>query len=329
MILSKTPYRISLFGGGTDFPDWYLNHGGAVISSTIDKYCYISCRTKLPFFEHKYRFVYSSIENVSAIKEIKHPAIRGVFEWYKIDECLEVHHDGDLPARSGLGSSSAFTVGLLNVLGAQKGEAWSKQELASCALHVEQNVIGEPCGSQDQVAVAFGGLNKIEFHTDGKFHVKPLTVGLERVDVLNNHLLLFFTGTQRYSSDIETEKIKVLDKKTAELYRMFEMVDESIEILTQKVFDYSRFGKLLHESWLLKRGLVEGVSNTTIDEAYGVAMKNGAIGGKILGAGGGGFLIMFAEPKFHQTIIDALSGMVHVPFKFEQSGSHISALQKS
>ena len=327
MIISKTPYRISFFGGGSDFPEWYREHGGAVLSTTIDKYCFISCRHLPPFFKHRHRIVYSAIEDVVNISDIKHPSVRGVLEWLELDTGFEIHHDGDLPARSGLGSSSAFTVGLLNVLRAQQNGRYEKKSLAKDAIYVEQQVIGEVVGSQDQVAVAFGGLNHITFGRDPEFDVSPVVMSPENKKSLNDHMLLFFTGIQRFASSIEEEKVGKMKQNKANIRDIQQQVNAGLEILHSKNFNVEDFGKLLHEGWQLKRSLSKNVSNAMIDEAYQKAIDCGALGGKILGAGGGGFMLVFAAPQHHASIIEQLGSFVHVPFKFESSGSSIALYQ--
>ena len=327
MIITKTPFRISFFGGGTDYPDWYLQHGGAVLATSIDKYCYVSCRHLPPFFEHHHRIVYSRIENVQTVDEIVHPAVRGVFNWLKVDSGLEVHHDGDLPARSGLGSSSSFTVGLLHAIRALRGEQVAKADLALEAIHVEQKVIGENVGSQDQVTAAHGGFNRVLFRTDGNIVVEPVILKSERRQQLNDHLMLFFTGLTRTASDIAAEQIRNLDSKRDELDAMRAMVDQAVSILAAPHHDLSDFGKLLHEGWARKRKLATNVSNSTIDEAYDAALGAGALGGKLLGAGGGGFLLIFAPPERQAKIRQALSTFIHVPFRFETGGSSIALYQ--
>lgn len=329
MIISKTPYRISFFGGGTDFPAWYRENGGAVLSTTIDKYCYISCRNLPPFFEHKHRFVYSIIEDVVNVCDIKHPAIRGIFQWLDIQVGLEIHHDGDLPARSGLGSSSSFTVGLLNALRAHSNKYYSKASLAKDAIFVEQEVIGETVGSQDQVAAAYGGFNQITFGGGAEFIVKPVIMQPTMQRKLNDHLLLFFTGVQRFASQIEKTKLKRLGANAHIMRRISQMVDEGLAILTSDTVDFNDFGRLLHECWVAKSGLSSEVSSSQIDEAYRTALAEGALGGKLLGAGGGGFMLIFADPRYHQAITQRLAKFVHVPFEFENSGSTIALYQPS
>lgn len=323
MIISQTPFRISFFGGGTDYPAWYKEHGGAVISTTINKYGYITCRMLPPFFEHKHRIVYSKIEMVKSIEEIDHPAVRAVFNYLGIKDGLELHYDGDLPARSGIGSSSSFTVGLLNTLYAFKGQIQSKQELAEKAIHIEQDIIKETVGSQDQIAAAFGGINRINFLTNGKFQVSPVIIPHWRADELNSRLILFFTGFSRIAETVAKSKIENFKAKEKHLFRMHEMVDHAQKILESPTGDFNDFGKMLHEAWRLKRELSEKVSNSSIDEIYKAGIDNGAIGGKILGAGGGGFILFYADPENHDKIRSALSHLIEVDFKFDYSGSQI------
>ena len=323
MIISRTPFRISFFGGGTDYPKWFEQHGGAVLGTAIDKYCYISVRNLPPFFEHKYRIVYSKIENTIDIKDIEHPAVRAVLQWMEIDGGLEIHHDGDLPARSGLGSSSSFTVGMINSLRALQGLYSENKDLARKAIHVEQNVIGEHVGSQDQVFAAMGGLNKITFHRDGDFSVTPIILPVQRKKMFNDHLMLFFTGFSRFASDIAKTKIDNFSKRETELKHMQSMVDDAISILADDGKPIDDFGKLLNETWQYKKKLSNSVSSPQIDEMYEAAMDAGALGGKILGAGGGGFLLVFARPEHQQAIRERLKKLVHVPFSFENEGTKI------
>lgn len=327
MIISKTPFRISFFGGGTDYPDWSQEHGGAVLSATIDKYCYISCRYLPPFFDHKYRIVYSNIENVKMINEIQHPSVRAVLEHLDWQKGLEIHHDGDLPARSGLGSSSSFTVGLLHTLWALKGKYVSKQELASQAIHVEQDLIGEHVGSQDQVSAAFGGLNKIQFFRDGDFSVEPVILPKQRKTELEDHLMLFFTGLQRNAPDIAKSKIANLHNRTDELHEMRRMVVQALSILQDDTADIDSFGELLDQAWQLKRRLSDQVSNDLIDNMYATAKRAGAIGGKLLGAGGGGFLLLFVKPELQDRVRQALNKLIYVPVNFDDSGTKIVLYQ--
>ena len=326
MIISRTPFRISFFGGGTDYPDWYREHGGMVLATTIDKYCYINCRYLPPFFEHKHRIVYSNIENVENIENINHPSVRAVLSYFKCKEGLEIHHDGDLPARSGLGSSSSFTVGLINAIKALNGKYISKEELAKEAINIEQNVINECVGSQDQISAAFGGFNHIEFMQNDTFQVRPIILKASRLNELNDHLMLFFTGLSRNAPEIAQSQISNFKKRETELMRMKDIVNEAISILESEN-EISVFGKLLHESWLNKRSLSDRVSNSEIDNIYDVAMQNGAVGGKLLGAGGGGFILFFVPPDQKKNVAEKLKHLVHVPFQFESMGSRIVLYQ--
>lgn len=318
---------MSFFGGGTDYPAWYQEHGGAVLATTIDKYCYISCRYLPPFFEHKHRIVYSRIENVQSLDEIEHPAVRAILGWAGCDEGLEIHHDGDLPARSGLGSSSSFTVGLVHALAALQGKYITKDALAENAIHIEQKIICENVGSQDQISAAFGGFNRIEFRRNDTFQVSPIILAKDRLHELQSHLMLFFTGFSRIASEIAKSKIENFKSREAELDLMKEMVDESIQILQNTKTPIEEFGKLLHQSWQYKRTLSDKVSTPEIDFLYEEAMRAGATGGKILGAGGGGFLLLFVKPELQSQIRERLNHLIHVPFQFEDSGSRVVLYQ--
>ena len=323
MIISKTPFRISFFGGGTDYPKWYHENGGSVLATTIDKYCYISCRHLPPFFEHKHRIVYSKIESVKTTEEIQHPVVRAVLSNLSITDGLEIHHDADLPARSGLGSSSSFTVGLINVLNALKGLQISKQDLAKQATYIEQEVLKETVGNQDQILAAFGGFNRIDFHPDDSFNISPVIINKDLVEQLQSHMLLFFTGLSRFSSDIARDKVSNFTNRFQELTQIKEMVDEGMSILQNPSTPIMDLGKLMHESWKLKRSLSKKVSTPQIDKIYETGIKAGAIGGKILGAGGGGFILFFAKPENHSKIRERLKSLVHVAFHFDDVGSKI------
>ena len=326
MIITRTPFRISFFGGGTDYAAWYQEHGGVVLSTAIDKYCYISCRYLPPFFEHKFRVVYSKIENCKTIDQIEHPAVRAVLSYMQCDKGLEIHHDGDLPARSGLGSSSSFTVGLLNALSALNGNYIANSELASKAIHIERDIIKENVGSQDQICAAHGGFNRIEFLHDGSFRVDPVILRRERLEEFQDHMMLFFTGLSRYASEVAKSQIDNIKNRTEELHRMKEMVYEAIRIL-QSDAPIEDLGKLLDENWKYKRSLPDRVSSPDIDRIYETAKKAGAIGGKLLGAGGGGFMVFFVEPSLQKNVREALSQLIHVPFQFENSGSRVVLYQ--
>ncbi len=324
MIISRTPFRISFFGGGTDYPAWYKNYGaGAVLSVTIDKYCYLSCRRLPPFFDHKSKITWSKIELVKNVDEIEHPAVKEVLKHLGMHEDgMEIHYNADLPARSGLGSSSAFTVGLLNALYTLNGTVPDKRRLALEALHVEQECIGESVGSQDQVAAAFGGLNVITFGGPDHIAVVPLAVTEARARELEGHCMLFFTGLSRNAAEIAAVQIKNTPNKQVELMKMHAMVGQATDIVTGR-HDLREFGSLLHESWQLKRGLTNVISNDHIDASYAKARHAGALGGKLLGAGGGGFILVFAESAKHAEIRKAMTGLLEIPFRFERSGSQI------
>lgn len=326
MIITRTPFRISFFGGGTDYPKWAEKHGGCVVATTIDKYCYISCRHLPPFFEHKHRIVYSKIENVVTAEEIQHPAVRAVLMNTDCSRGFEIHHDGDLPARAGLGSSSSFTVGLLNALRALEGRLISQEELAKLAIHIEQNVIQESVGSQDQISAAYGGFNRIEFPAGGGFRVDPVVLPRERLEAFQDHLMLFFTGLSRFASEIARSKIENLDKRHDELRRLRDMTDEGIALL-QGDGPLDAFGELLDQGWRFKRRLSDKVSTSEVDRIYDEARRAGAIGGKLLGAGGGGFMLFFVRPEERATVRERLQRLVHVPFRFEQTGSRVVLYQ--
>ncbi|MCB0403325.1 MAG: hypothetical protein KDD51_00970 [Bdellovibrionales bacterium] len=327
MIISRTPFRISFFGGGTDYPAWYTKNSGQVLATTFDKYSYISCRLLPPFFEHKFRLVYSNIETVNHPSEMDHPAAKAVLCELGQEAGLEIHYDGDLPARSGLGTSSAFTVGLINAVYALRGQRISSEELAAQALHIEQNVIKEHVGSQDQICAAFGGFNHIKFKRDGSFDVSPMILSKERKQQFESHLMLFFTGFSRTASKIAKSKIDNFKNREKALLKMHAMVDEAIAIVQRDQTPLEYFGELMHENWELKKSLSDQVSTPKIDEIYDVARSAGAIGGKLLGAGGGGFLCLFVKPETRSQVQEALKHFIHVPFRFENSGSKIVLYQ--
>ena len=327
MIISRTPFRISFFGGGTDYPVWFREHGGAVLATTIDKYCYISCRYLPPFFEHRTRIAYSRIEQAKSNNEIKHPAVRGVLQHMGITDGLEIHHDGDLPARTGLGSSSSFTVGLLHSLYALQHTMPSKAELAQTAIHIEQNVLQESVGCQDQVLAAHGGLCRVNFSSNGDIGYTSLVMKPERLTDFQDHLLLYFTGFSRTASEIAKEQIEKTKQRRVELFAMLQMVQEGISIMVGNR-DLGEFGELLHEAWMVKRGLTSQITTPMIDDIYDAARRAGALGGKLLGAGGGGFMLFFAKPEVHQRIHAALPGLLRVPFRFEGLGSQIVFYQQ-
>lgn len=322
MIISRTPFRISFFGGGTDYPHWYRIHGGSVLSTTINKYCYLSCRYLPPFFEHRIRVVYSKIESCQSVEEIEHPSVREVLQYLEIERGVEIHHDGDLPARSGMGSSSAFTVGLLHAMYALKGQIASKRQLALESISLEQEYLKEVVGSQDQVQAAYGGFNHITFMPSGDISVRPMTLPPERIVDLNDHLMLFYTGIKRTSSDIAKTYIHDVPGKKQQLRLLGDMVNEALSILSSGQ-EITAFGELLHEAWQVKRNLGERVSNNHIEEIYLAARDAGAIGGKLMGAGGGGFMVLFVQPHLQSRVREALKNLLYVPFKFDFTGSQI------
>jgi len=322
MIISRTPFRVSFFGGGTDYPVWYRENGGVVLASTINRYCYITCRYLPPFFEHKHRIVYSQMELAQDIYQIKHPSVRETLRFMRIVQGVEIHHDGDLPARTGLGSSSSFTVGLLHALYALKGIMPSKMQLALDAIHIEQEMIRENVGSQDQTLAAFGGVNLVTFSGEHHVQVQPVTISPQRLEMLQNHLMLFFTGLSRTASEIAAEQIKETPNREHTLKEMHQMVHEALAILNGDS-DLTDFARLLHEGWQLKRSLTDRISTPHIDDIYSTALKAGATGGKLLGAGGGGFMLLFARPELQARVRENLSGLLQVPFRFESSGSQI------
>ena len=322
MIVSRTPFRLSFFGGGTDYPAWFRNHGGTVLSTTINKYCYLTVRYLPPFFEHRIRVVYSKIEACQTIEEIAHPAVRETLRFLEWQRGVEIHHDGDLPAGSGMGSSSAFTVGLLHALHALQGRMPGKRNLAEQSIHIEQELIRESVGSQDQVSAAYGGFNQITFLPDGGFTVTPITVGRQRLTELNSSLMLFYTGVRRMSSDVAGSYVNGLEERRRQLRIARDLVDEGIAILASDR-DLRQFGELLHEAWEAKSSLGPLVSNPHIDEMYGAARKAGAVGGKLTGAGGGGFLLLYVPYEHHDAVREALSQYICVPFRFDFSGSQI------
>jgi D-glycero-alpha-D-manno-heptose-7-phosphate kinase len=322
MIISRTPFRISFFGGGTDYPAWYRQHGGAVLAATINKFCYLTCRYLPPFFEHRIRVVWSKIEMCQKVDEIVHPSVRETLRYLKFSRGLEIHHDGDLPGRSGMGSSSAFTVGLLHALHGLEGKVTSKKQLASESIHIEQELLKETVGSQDQVCAAYGGVNRINFLQNGDFSVQPMTLSQNRLEELNSNLMLFYTGIKRTAADVASSYVSCIEDRAALLRQMHECVDQSCEILGGNG-SLIPFGELLHKAWLAKRGLSSKVSNSQVDGLFEEARSAGAIGGKLLGAGGGGFVVLFVPPERRNKVRKQLNRIIHVPFEFEFSGSQV------
>jgi D-glycero-alpha-D-manno-heptose-7-phosphate kinase len=326
MIITRTPFRMSFFGGGTDYPVWFREHGGAVLATALNKYCYISARYLPPFFEHRSRIVYSKIENVRTNQDIEHPAARGVLEFLGVTEGVEIHHDGDLPAKTGLGSSSAFTVGLLHAVKALQGVMPTKMELARQAIHLEQEVLRESVGCQDQVLAAFGGLVRVDFDRDGEIHVAPIVLTAERLEDFQRHLLLYFTGFSRIASEIAEEQIRLTGQLKPELTCLYQMVQQAQDVLCSRQ-DICDIGRLLHESWMVKRGLTSKIAPAVVDEIYATARTAGAVGGKLMGAGGGGFMVLFVRPEDQGRVREALRGLLEVPFRFDRGGSEVMVYQ--
>jgi len=323
MIISRTPFRVSLFGGGTDYPEWFREHGGAVLGMAIDKYCYLFVRKLPPFFDHKHRIVYSNIELVREVSEIKHPAVRGVLSDLAVTSGLEIHHDADLPARSGLGSSSSFTVGLLHAIHALYDEMRTKREMCLEATRIEQKVLNECVGCQDQIWAAYGGFNCIDFKTDGSFSVNPIIIPAERRDQFVASIMLFFTGFSRLASDVAKVQMSNLEGSEEARHQIRGIVDEGVSILTGSNFSVEEIGKLLHESWLQKKRFSDNVSNPQIDDLYDAARESGALGGKLLGAGGGGFMAFIVRPENQQAVRERLKNLICVDFGIDYDGSKI------
>ena len=320
MIIAQTPFRMSFFGGGTDYEGFYKEHGGAVISTTFDKFCYTTVRHLPRFFDYSNQITYGIIERTKKIDEIKHPAVRNIMKYLDMHE-LRVVYEADLPARSGLGTSSSFAVGLLNACYALKGKFADKRKLADDAIYIERVLCNEAGGIQDQIAASFGGFNRIDFNADG-YTVSPVIFSPERKKALNDRLMLFFTGFSRFSSDIAKNQVKATRDKTAELLEMKGLVDEVQKLLVSKA-DLNEFGRLLDYTWKLKRGITSNISNDDIDNLYRIAVDAGATGGKLLGAGGGGFLLFYVEPELREQVREALKELVYVPFEFENEGTKI------
>lgn len=323
MIISRTPTRISLFGGGTDYPSWYMQHGGSVISGSINKYSYITARRLPDFFKYKHRIRYYQQEETNSLEEIKHPSVRECAKFVKYENGLEIVHNADLPAQSGMGSSSSFTVGMLNALYALQSYMPTKRELALNAIHIEQKLIGENVGSQDQIAAAFGGLNHIAFSRNGNFEVNPITISQERLTELEANLLLCFTGFARNASEIAKTQIENIHKNYNKLTEIFEITQAALAVLSNEKKDLQVIGELLDNHWKTKKGLANNISTNNIEDLYECSKNAGAKGGKLLGAGAGGFFLIFAPPERHNKIRNKLGEKLFVPFRFEFTGSSI------
>ena len=320
MIITQTPFRMSFFGGGTDFPGFYKEHGGAVISTTFDKYCYVNVRHLPRFFDYSTELSYSRIERVTDVEAIEHPAIREAMKYLDMQE-IRLTYEADLPARSGLGTSSSFAVGMLNAFYALKGKYADKRKLADDAIYLERVLCKESGGVQDQIAASFGGLNRINFNADG-YEVNPVIISPDRKAQLNRNLMLFFTGFSRFSSDIQKTTQKDMADKERQLLEMLSLVDEAEKVLTTKT-DLNEFGRLLDYTWKLKRGISSGISTDSIDGLYAKGIEAGALGGKLLGAGGGGFLLFYVEEDKREAVAKAMEDLLYVTFQFENSGTRV------
>ena len=324
MIITQTPFRMSFFGGGTDYPEFFKENGGSVISTTFDKYCYVTVRHLPRFFDYKNQVTYGIIERTNSADEIKHPAVREAMKYLDMRE-LRIVYEADLPARTGLGTSSSFAVGMLNAFYALKGKYADKRKLADDAIHLERELCNESGGIQDQIAVSFGGLNRIDFSGMG-YNVTPVIISIDRKKALNENLMLFFTGFSRMSSEIADKQKKNTKNKLKELNEMKSLVDDAEKVLTSKC-DLNEFGRLLDYSWKLKRGITDEISTSAIDQIYEKALNAGAVGGKLLGAGGGGFLLFYVEKDKQPKVKEALEDFLYVPFEFEDAGTRIMYYQ--
>lgn len=322
MIINKTPYRISLFGGGTDYPSWYLRNGGEVISTTINKYLYLTCRHLPNYLDHNYRIIYSKMEQTKKVNHIKHPVVRELIKSMRIHKGIELHHDGDLPARSGIGSSSAFIVGCISIFKTLQNKSISKKNLAIQSIRFEQKILKETVGSQDQIACSYGGFNSIKFKTDGKFTVKKIEASEKNLNKLDERLILFYTGIQRRAKDVASSYVNDLNKsKKKQMKDILSYVSKAKMYINKNRLD--DLGDLLNESWQKKKELSQNISNEYIDKIYRKALKNGSLGGKILGAGGGGFLLFYVQSNKISQFKKAFKNNIIIDFKFEKNGSHI------
>ena len=321
MIITKTPFRMSFFGGGTDMEDFFRQYGGAVLSTTFDKYCYVNVRHLPRFFDYTTELSYSKTERVTDIEDIEHPAIRNAMKMLDMHE-IRLTYEADLPARSGLGTSSSFAVGMLNAFYALKGKYVDKKRLADEAIYLERVLCAEAGGWQDQIAASFGGFNRINFSADG-YEVMPVIISPERKSRLNDNLLMFFTGFTRFSSDVQKANKQGYHDKTAELKEMLSLVDDAERVLTDKTADLDDFGRLLDHTWKLKRQTGAAISTDSIDALYSKGIAAGALGGKLLGAGGGGFLVFYVQPEYRESVMKAMSDLLYIPFRFEDGGTRV------
>lgn len=322
MIITKTPFRMSFFGGGTDMESFFRNYGGAVLSTSFDKYCYVNIRHLPKFFDYTTELSYAKIERVADIEQINHPAIRNAMKMLDIHD-IRLTYEADLPAKSGLGTSSSFAVGMLNAFYALKGKYVDKKRLADEAIHLERILCQEAGGWQDQIAVAFGGMNRIDFNKDGTYDVRPIVIHPDRKKQLNDNLLMFFTGFTRFSSDLQKANQAGYDEKVKQLQQMYALVDDAEKVLEDKKSDLDDFGRLLDTTWRLKRQTGGAITTNSIDALYEKGIAAGALGGKLLGAGGGGFFVFYVQPEKQATVKEAMKDLLYVPFKFEDGGTQV------
>jgi D-glycero-alpha-D-manno-heptose-7-phosphate kinase len=321
MIITKTPFRMSFFGGGTDMESYFRENEGAVLSTTFDKYCYVNVRHLPRFFDYSTELSYSRTERVTDINLIQHPAIRNAMQMLDMHE-IRLTYEADLPARSGLGTSSSFAVGMLNAFYALKGKYADKKRLADEAIYLERILCNEAGGWQDQIAASFGGFNRINFKSDG-YEVLPVIISLERKKQLNSNLLMFFTGFTRFSSDVQKVNNVTAEDKRMQLKEMYKLVEEAERILTNKDKDLDDFGYMLDHTWKLKRQTGTSISTDSIDALYQKGIEAGALGGKLLGAGGGGFLVFYVQPEKQEAVLNAMQDLMHIPFEFEEGGTRV------
>lgn len=325
MIITKTPFRMSFFGGGTDMESFFIKHGGAVLSTTFDKYCYVNVRHLPRFFDYSTELSYSRTERVTSIEDIEHPAVRNAMKMLDMHE-IRLTYEADLPARSGLGTSSSFAVGMLNAFYALKGKYADKRKLADEAIYLERVLCEEAGGWQDQIAASFGGFNRINFNTDGTYDVLPVIISPERKNNLNDNLMMFFTGFTRFSSDVQKANAGTKETQEAKEKRYLEMlslVDKAEQILTDQNTDLNNFGRLLDYTWKLKKQTGSAVSTNSIDALYEKGIQAGALGGKLLGAGGGGFLVFYVQPEYQEAVKEAMKELMYIPFRFEDGGTRV------
>jgi len=323
MVICKTPMRISFLGGGTDYPDYYRRHGGKVFCTSIDKYTYVAAKAYPPYFEHNIKVSYSKLEMVSSLEDLHHPIVRECFRFLDIDRDIEIQYTADLPARTGMGSSSSFTVCLLHSLYTHKGEVVSKRRLAEEAVYIEQEILQERVGSQDQFGAAIGGLQRIQFGTDGHIDCEPIPLTSDKLEIFGHNLILFYTGLTRTAHEVLREQI---DKTKSgdldsQLARLGALVDPAVEAVIRG--DFNTFGEVLDCGWNIKQGLSSQITNDRISDWYGKAKKAGAIGGKLLGAGGGGCLLFYAPAETHDAIRAQLTELREIPFRFDREGSSV------